>query len=120
VVGDRRIRPHGVEDFLFGHEAAGAFDQKRQQVERFGLERDRCALTLEPEVVEVEHEVVPAVFRGHCIQNTCPRVPKATVRGVIRKSSEIFVPESGPGVVCRPRRSWHGVVLSRAYRFARL
>jgi hypothetical protein len=41
---DHRLRPHLVEQFVFGDEMSGAFDEQGQQIERARTQRDRCAV----------------------------------------------------------------------------
>ena len=65
VIGHHRAGPHGLEDFLFREEMPGAADHEHQEVERFRLERQRHAGALQPVRIEIQHEVVPPVVRGH-------------------------------------------------------
>jgi hypothetical protein len=62
VVGNGGVGPDGFKDLLLGDEFARALDQERQQIERFGFERQGGAVPLEAKVLQIEDEVVPAIL----------------------------------------------------------
>ncbi len=70
MIGDRRVGPERVEDFLLGEQMARAPHHQREQVECLGLERKRDAGAFKTIAVEVKDEVVPSITGGHCQENT--------------------------------------------------
>ena len=61
VIGHRRIRPDGLEDFLFGKQMTGTVDHQDEQVVGFWLEWHRCSRPVQAVGVAIQHEVVPAI-----------------------------------------------------------
>jgi hypothetical protein len=70
VIGDGSVRPHRIEDLLLGKDVPGPRDEQREQVERFGFERQWRATAFDPEGVKIEYEVVPAVSHERSIASS--------------------------------------------------
>jgi hypothetical protein len=65
VIGDRHIRPDGLDQLVLAHQPVGILDQIAKQLEGLGTELDLMAVGAQATGGEVQGESVETVYAAH-------------------------------------------------------